>query len=85
MGKLPCRRANNILSFSSSQAHLEAPDVVDKASALALVSSNTASLFGLDIAVGDMDLVATMSGDLLSFEGKPAAVISPRRSTVDIF
>ena len=58
---------------------------MDKASAFAIASSNTASLFGLDIAVGDMDLVATIGGDLLSFEGKPTAIISPRRATVDTF
>lgn len=58
---------------------------MDKAAAIALASSNTARLFGLNIAVGDEDLIATIGGDLLSFEGKPTAVISPRRSAVDIF
>ncbi|KZT66550.1 carbohydrate esterase family 9 protein [Daedalea quercina L-15889] len=73
------------LRFDAAWAHLEAPDVVDKASAAALVSSNAAKLLGLNIPSGDEDLVATVGGDLLSFEGKVMAVISPRRGTVDIF
>jgi hypothetical protein len=49
--------------------------------ALDLVSSNIQHLLGLDV---DVDLVATESGDLLSFEGKVAAVISKQRKVVDI-
>ncbi|TFY56157.1 hypothetical protein EVJ58_g7809 [Rhodofomes roseus] len=73
------------LRFDAAWAHLEAPDVVDKASAIAIASSNVVRLLGLQIAFGDEDLVATIGGDLLSFEGKVAAVISPRRGSVDIF
>jgi len=39
----------------------------------------------VDAAGVTSDLVATVGGDLLSFEGKVAAVISPRRKVVDLF
>ena len=39
----------------------------------------------MDLDPYDGDLVATTGGDLLSFEGKVVAIISPRRGKVDFF
>ncbi|KAH9918644.1 uncharacterized protein B0H18DRAFT_1030145 [Fomitopsis serialis] len=53
---------------------------------LALASFNVEKLFGLQTyESGYGDLVAVKYGDLLSFEGKVAAVISFRRGSVDVF
>lgn len=67
------------------QALLDSPQTLTKASALAIASSNIERLLGLDLDPYDGDLVATTGGDLLSFEGKVAAIISPRRGRVDFF
>jgi hypothetical protein len=48
------------------------------------VSSNIDKLLGVSAKPEDADLVATRGGDLLSFEGKVVAVISPRREIVDL-
>lgn len=80
-------RANSL----RSKAHLDfealhsAQDVLDKASAYALASTNIEELLGIDIPAGAEDLVATAGGDLLGFEGKVVAVISSRRGKVDLF
>ena len=61
------------------------PGVLSKHKALALASVNVERLLGIEIDPEDRDLVATVGGDLLDFEGKVAAVISPRQGAVDIF
>lgn len=67
------------------QALLDNPDVINRASVLAMASVNVAKLVGVRIDPYNSDLVATSGGDLLSFEGKVVAVISPRRGRVDFF
>jgi hypothetical protein len=47
-----------------------------------MASSNMEQLFGLE---RDGDVVATMGGDLLSFDSKVVGVISERRGMVDLF
>ncbi|KAJ2974885.1 hypothetical protein NUW54_g11822 [Trametes sanguinea] len=59
--------------------------VLSKADAFNLVSSNVEKLLGLEADRTERDLVATVGGDLLDFEGKVVAVISPRQGVVDIF
>ena len=61
------------------------PGLLSKASAFALASANVEKLLGLDLLPGEHDIVATMGGDLLDYDGKVIAVISPRRRVVDIF
>ncbi|KAI0949512.1 hypothetical protein AcW1_009102 [Taiwanofungus camphoratus] len=73
------------LRFDAAWALLESPQALTKSSAFALASRNVEKLLGVRIAPGEEDLVATSRGDLLSFEGKVVAVISPRRGTVDLF
>lgn len=67
------------------QALLDNPDVINRAAVLAMASVNVAKLVGVQIDTYNSDLVATAGGDLLSFEGKVVAVISPRRGRVDFF
>lgn len=50
-----------------------------------MASSNVERLLGVPVDPYNSDLVATAGGDLLSFEGKVVAVISPRRGRVDFF
>ena len=71
--------------MSVHQVLAENPDVVTRASALAMASSNVEKLLGVESNPYISDLVATAGGDLLSFEGKVVAVISPRRGKVDFF
>ncbi|KAH9858830.1 hypothetical protein C2E23DRAFT_800280 [Lenzites betulinus] len=74
------------LRFDAGEAALDAgPGVLDKEATFALVSSNVEKLLGLDFDPQEQDLVATVGGDLLDFEGKVVAVISPRQEAVDIF
>ncbi|KAI0630254.1 hypothetical protein C8Q77DRAFT_1137203 [Trametes polyzona] len=74
------------LRFDAGQAALDAgPGVLDKEGAFALVSTNVERLLGMDRDPKEQDLVATVGGDLLDFEGKVVAVISPRQEAVDIF
>ncbi|KAH9892482.1 hypothetical protein C8Q73DRAFT_732800 [Cubamyces lactineus] len=74
------------LRFDAGEVMLDAgPGVLSKPKALALASVNVERLLGLEIDPEDRDLVATVGGDLLDFEGKVAAVISPRQGAVDIF
>ncbi|THH17725.1 hypothetical protein EW146_g3143 [Bondarzewia mesenterica] len=58
---------------------LEAPE------ALELVSTNIDKLTGVHVDPADTDLVVTRGGELLSFESKVVAVLSPRRGSIDIF
>lgn len=64
---------------------LNAPGTIPRASAFALASSNIEKLLGVPLDVYEGDLVATSGGDLLSYEGKVVAIISPRRGRVDFF
>jgi hypothetical protein len=57
-------------------------DSVSYEQALTLASTNLEKLLGLKN--GNFDLVAVAHGDLLSFEGKPTAIISEGRNTVDL-
>ena len=49
-----------------------------------MVSTNVEKLLGVEVSPYETDLVATSGGDLLSFEGKVVAIISPRRGAVDL-
>ncbi|KAI0705003.1 hypothetical protein C8T65DRAFT_718924 [Cerioporus squamosus] len=74
------------LRFDIGEAMLDAgPGLLDKAATLALASVNVEKLLGLELAGEEQDLVATAGGDLLDYEGKVIAVISPRRGLVDVF
>ena len=59
--------------------------MLKKASAFALAGSNVQKLLGLHVSPWEEDLVVTAGGDLLGFEGKVVAIVSPRRRTVDLF
>ena len=69
----------------SIQAWLDAPETLTRASAIAIASTNIEKLLGLGVDPYEADIVATSGGDLLSFEGKVVAIISPRRGAVDFF
>ncbi|KAH9929527.1 uncharacterized protein BXZ73DRAFT_47982 [Epithele typhae] len=56
-----------------------------KKGAFALATVNMEKLLGLEGKPNEQDLVATVGGDLLGYQGKVIAAISPRRSVVDIF
>ncbi|KAF7792287.1 hypothetical protein EIP86_003323 [Pleurotus ostreatoroseus] len=71
------------LRFDAGWALLDNPDVINRASVFAMSSINVANLLGVRLSPYDVDLVATWGGDLLGFEGKVVAVISPRRGRVD--
>ncbi|OCH88880.1 composite domain of metallo-dependent hydrolase [Obba rivulosa] len=71
--------------FDAGWEHYESPNVISKETALALASVNVERLLGLETMPGEGDLVATTGGDLLDFEGKVVAVLSPRRGVVDLF
>ncbi|KAI0743926.1 hypothetical protein C8Q80DRAFT_1184079 [Daedaleopsis nitida] len=78
-------RARN-LRFDVGEAILDAgPGLLDKASAFGLASVNVEKLLGIELDPREHDIVATIGGDLLDYEGKVVAVISPRRRLVDIF
>ena len=82
---LVLRRMQAVDHIFHVKALLDSPDLLSRSDAYALVSSNVEKLFGLKVDPYQSDLVATEEGDLLSFEGKVSAVISPRRKRVDIF
>lgn len=63
---------------------LESNGTITKDVALELVSTNVEKLLGLSIDGEERDMVATRGGDLLSFESKVVAIVSPRRRAVDI-
>jgi hypothetical protein len=50
---------------------------MSEADAIALGSTNLYKLLGVNINADDIELVATMGGDLLGYESKVVAVISP--------
>ncbi|KAG6845918.1 hypothetical protein H0H87_000724 [Tephrocybe sp. NHM501043] len=70
------------LRFDIGWAALGANGQLSKADALALGSVNLEILLGLNTETGD--LVATKRGDLLGFEGKVIAIISPSQGKVNI-
>ncbi|CAL1706960.1 unnamed protein product [Somion occarium] len=64
---------------------IEAGGRLSKGQALALASTNLEKLLGGKVkAQSAHDLVATRGGELLDFESKVVAVISPRRGVVDL-
>lgn len=65
---------------------IEAGGQISRTEALALASTNSEKLLGIhaDKAI-EGDIVATEGGDLLDFESKVVAVISPRRGQVELF
>ena len=64
---------------------INAPDVVDTATALDIASTNVEKLLGITRRPDTVELVATIGGNLLGFEGKVVAVISQVRGVADIF
>ncbi|EIW83128.1 hypothetical protein CONPUDRAFT_164126 [Coniophora puteana RWD-64-598 SS2] len=72
------------LRWDAAWAALDSHGMIDFADALTMASVNVETLLGVRQNPADTDLVATSGGDLLSFEGKVVAVISPRRGLVDI-
>jgi len=72
------------LRWDAAWAALDSHGTIDFADALAMASVNVETLLGVHQNPADTDLVATSGGNLLSFEGKVVAVISPRRGLVDI-
>ena len=68
------------------QATIEAGGRLSKTQALSLASVNTEKLLGVRPEVSMIgDLVVTNGGDLLDFQSKIIAVISPSRGQVDLF
>ena len=63
---------------------LDADGAFSKADTLALATTSLEALIGIDADPEDGDLVATRGGELLGFDGKVVAVISPRRGLVDV-
>jgi len=73
------------LRWDAAWVCLDSHGIIGTADALAMASTNIEWLLGARGDAADGDLVATSAGELLSFEGKVVAVISPRRERVDIF
>lgn len=68
-----------------SQAAIEADGKISMKQAMALGSTNVEALLGGDVETGGRgDLVAVQGGTLLDMSSKVVAVISPRRSLVDL-
>ncbi|KAJ7678489.1 hypothetical protein B0H17DRAFT_1206732 [Mycena rosella] len=71
--------------FDIAWAALEAGGTMSKAEVLALGSTNVAKLLGASPpSKFKQDLVATRGGDLLSFNSKVVAVLSPARGLIDL-
>jgi hypothetical protein len=67
------------------QASLATGGRMSKAEVLALGSTNVVKLLGGQApTIFTQDLVATRGGDLLSFNSKVVAVLSPSRGVVDL-
>ncbi|KAJ7056657.1 carbohydrate esterase family 9 protein [Mycena amicta] len=73
--------------FEAAWAQLAAGGKISKSQAFALVSTNIEQLLARPPKSGgyERDLVATRGGELLSFDSKVVAVLSPRRKLVDVF
>ncbi|KAI0930402.1 hypothetical protein AcV5_007126 [Taiwanofungus camphoratus] len=71
--------------FDIGWAALEAGGQITKAQAIALGSTNVEKLLGGQVEPEDAhEMVVTEGGDLLDFESKVIAIISPRRKVVDL-
>ncbi|KAL0577309.1 hypothetical protein V5O48_004665 [Marasmius crinis-equi] len=66
-------------------AALEANGKLSQEQVIALASKNVETLLGANIDDDDTDMVATSSGDLFELAAKVAAIISPKRRSVDVF
>jgi len=64
---------------------LESPHQVSKNQALALVTTNLETLLGAAVRAADGDIVAYRAGDVLEFDSKVVGIVSPRRSSVDLW
>lgn len=72
-------------TLTDTQAALEAGGQITKAQAIALGSTNVEKLLGGQVEPEDAhEMVVTEGGDLLDFESKVIAIISPRRKVVDL-
>jgi len=74
--------------FDLAWASIEAGGGLTQEQALALASTNIERLLGGNVdsaGISAHDLVATEGGDLLDISSKVVAVISPRRTRVDLF
>ena len=69
----------------SCKVSINAPDVVDTATALDIASTNVEKLLGIIRHPDTVELIATTGGNLLGFKGKVVAVISQVRGVADIF
>ena len=67
------------------QAQTDSRGLISIEDALDMATTNIEKLLGVTRKASESDMVATIGGDLLSFEGKVVAVTSPRRGLVDIF
>ncbi|KAH7929866.1 composite domain of metallo-dependent hydrolase [Leucogyrophana mollusca] len=73
------------LRWDAAWVSLDSRGAIGMGDALAMASSNIETLLGVQSEPAYGDLVATSGGELLSFEGKVVAIISPRLASVDIF
>lgn len=71
--------------FFLVQAHIDSRGLISIEDALDMATTNVEKLLGVTRKTEDSDMVATTGGELLSFEGKVVAAISPRRGVVDLF
>jgi hypothetical protein len=58
---------------------------VSRKEALALVTTNLEKLLGARVGGSDVDIVAYQGGDVFDLSSKVTGVVSPRRSSVDLF
>jgi len=73
--------------FDLAWLAIDAGGDISKADAIAIGSANIQKLLGgveAEQASHQYELVATEGGDLLQFESKVVAIISPRRGVVDM-
>ncbi|KAI5115486.1 hypothetical protein M0805_007780 [Coniferiporia weirii] len=71
--------------FDVSWAYIEAGGRMTKSEAIALASTNTERLLGVDLVTSlQGDLVATEGGDLLDIQSKVVGIISSRRAQVEL-
>ncbi|KIM54979.1 hypothetical protein SCLCIDRAFT_135619 [Scleroderma citrinum Foug A] len=73
------------MRWDTAWVSINAPDVVDTATALDIASTNVEKLLGITRHPDTVQLIATTGGNLLGFEGKVVAVISQVRGVADIF
>ncbi|KAF8161156.1 carbohydrate esterase family 9 protein [Crassisporium funariophilum] len=73
------------LPFDIAWAAIEAGGGLSKEEAFAIGSTNIEKLLGVRVEDDQTDLVATRGGDLLSYESRVVAVISPRLQSVHTF